>query len=265
MRNQQNQRRNRGRNNNNNNNRSGQSGSGYRSNNSGGGMNDSRARGNAQQLLEKYKNMARDAATSGDRVLAEYYMQHADHYFRIVSEFRARFEENRPRDQRGDGDQNDDQGGNSDNYIEGVDSMDLRRPQSFAASVATQSIGADAAPAPPAPRIDRDSESQNSDRTENQRSEPRRDQPRRDEARREQPRREESRRDPAADDQPRLPPKIHAAPRVEEAGVPGEDVADAESTGADDRIRRRGRRTRAPGRAAGGDASADVTAEPVES
>ncbi len=62
---------------------------------------DSRARGNAPQLLEKYKNMARDAQLSGDRVMTEYYLQFADHYFRIVAESRARFEEQqqrRPRD-----------------------------------------------------------------------------------------------------------------------------------------------------------------------
>jgi hypothetical protein len=56
---------------------------------------DNRARGNAPQLLEKYKNMARDAQLSGDRVMTEYYLQFADHYFRIVAENRARFEEQR--------------------------------------------------------------------------------------------------------------------------------------------------------------------------
>jgi hypothetical protein len=142
MRNQQNnnQRRNRGRNNNN---RGGQQN--FRSN--GGGMNDARARGNAHQLLEKFKNMARDAAQSGDRVLAEYYMQHADHYYRVVSEFRARFEENRPRDQQGNGDNDYDGDDNGNEEMEGVDSVDLRGPQNFAASVAAQTVGADSAPA----------------------------------------------------------------------------------------------------------------------
>ncbi len=59
---------------------------------------DARVRGNAQQLLEKYKNMARDAASSGDRILSEYYMQHADHYYRVLSEFRSRYEEQRPQE-----------------------------------------------------------------------------------------------------------------------------------------------------------------------
>lgn len=65
----------------------------------GGGGNriDNRARGNAQQLHEKYKNLARDAQMAGDRVNTEYYLQFADHYFRVLSESRARFEEQRPR------------------------------------------------------------------------------------------------------------------------------------------------------------------------
>ena len=35
---------------------------------------------------EKYKNMARDAHQQGDRVMNEYYLQFADHYFRILAE-----------------------------------------------------------------------------------------------------------------------------------------------------------------------------------
>ncbi len=60
---------------------------------------DSRSRGNAPQLHEKYKNLAREAQMQGDRVMTEYYLQFSDHYFRIISESRARFEETRrPRD-----------------------------------------------------------------------------------------------------------------------------------------------------------------------
>lgn len=43
-----------------------------------------RARGTAQQLYDKYLQLGRDASSSGDRVLAESYFQHAEHYFRIV-------------------------------------------------------------------------------------------------------------------------------------------------------------------------------------
>jgi hypothetical protein len=72
-----------------------------------GNRQDNRQRGNAAQLLEKYKSMARDAQLSGDRVQTEYYLQFADHYFRVLSESRARFEDQRR--QRGD-DMDEDEG-----------------------------------------------------------------------------------------------------------------------------------------------------------
>jgi hypothetical protein len=65
-----------------------------------GNRQDNRQRGNAAQLLEKYKTMARDAQMQGDRVQTEYFLQFADHYYRILNENRARFEEQRR--QRGD-------------------------------------------------------------------------------------------------------------------------------------------------------------------
>ncbi|MGS1016465.1 DUF4167 domain-containing protein [Allosphingosinicella humi] len=62
-----------------------------------GNRQDNRSRGNASQLHEKYKALARDAQLAGDRVQTEYYLQFADHYFRVLNETRARFEEQRPR------------------------------------------------------------------------------------------------------------------------------------------------------------------------
>ena len=58
---------------------------------------DSRARGNAPQLLEKYRKLAQDAHLNGDRVQAEYYLQFADHYFRVTADSRVRTDEQRPR------------------------------------------------------------------------------------------------------------------------------------------------------------------------
>jgi hypothetical protein len=43
-----------------------------------------KVRGAAQHVYEKYQQLARDATTSGDRVLAENYLQHAEHYFRLM-------------------------------------------------------------------------------------------------------------------------------------------------------------------------------------
>jgi hypothetical protein len=45
---------------------------------------DVKVRGNAQHIAEKYVQLARDAQSSGDRVMAENYLQHAEHYFRLV-------------------------------------------------------------------------------------------------------------------------------------------------------------------------------------
>jgi Domain of unknown function (DUF4167) len=79
---------------------------------------DNRARGNAPQLLEKYKTLARDAQMAGDRVMTEYYLQFADHYFRVVAESRARFEEQRR--QRGDW-QDEDEGYDGEDRAEADD------------------------------------------------------------------------------------------------------------------------------------------------
>lgn len=44
-----------------------------------------RIRGNAYQVLEKYLALARDAASAGDRIAAENYYQHAEHYYRVIN------------------------------------------------------------------------------------------------------------------------------------------------------------------------------------
>ena len=40
----------------------------------------------AEKLLEKYSTLAKEASTSGDKTLSENYLQHADHYARVVNE-----------------------------------------------------------------------------------------------------------------------------------------------------------------------------------
>jgi hypothetical protein len=45
---------------------------------------DVKVRGNAAHVAEKYIQLARDAQSSGDSVMAENYLQHAEHYFRIL-------------------------------------------------------------------------------------------------------------------------------------------------------------------------------------
>src|SRR6056300_565666 len=46
----------------------------------------SRNNHNASKLIEKYNNLAREALSSGDKILSENYFQHADHFTRVLNE-----------------------------------------------------------------------------------------------------------------------------------------------------------------------------------
>jgi hypothetical protein len=59
-----------------------------------------RVRGNAYQVMEKYLAMARDASAAGDRIAMENYLQHAEHYYRMLN---ANGDANRNRPMRNDG------------------------------------------------------------------------------------------------------------------------------------------------------------------
>ncbi len=59
---------------------------------------DVKIRGTAQHVAEKYMNLARDAQSSGDRVMAENYLQHAEHYNRIILTAQAQMQERFQRD-----------------------------------------------------------------------------------------------------------------------------------------------------------------------
>ncbi len=104
---------------------------GQRGPNLGGNRQDNRQRGNANQLLEKYKNMARDAQLAGDRVQSEYYLQFADHYFRVLGESRSRFDDQRR--QRGDESDGEDENEGEDETVEAIeedrDDRSERRPR----------------------------------------------------------------------------------------------------------------------------------------
>jgi len=92
-----------------------------------GNRQDNRQRGNAAQLLEKYKSMARDAQLAGDRVQTEYYLQFADHYFRVLSETRARFEDQNQRRHRDD--EMDEDEGDEELVEAGEEAIADERPQ----------------------------------------------------------------------------------------------------------------------------------------
>jgi hypothetical protein len=55
---------------------------------------------NASKLIEKYNDLAREASSNGDKILSENYLQHADHFTRILNEQdllkKERFAENKP-------------------------------------------------------------------------------------------------------------------------------------------------------------------------
>ena len=57
---------------------------------------------NAPKLIEKYNDLAREASSNGDKILSENYLQHADHFTRVLNERennrRERFVENKSED-----------------------------------------------------------------------------------------------------------------------------------------------------------------------
>jgi hypothetical protein len=60
---------------------------------------DIRIRGTAQQLFEKYLQLGRDSTSSGDRVTAEAFFQHAEHYFRILNAMNQAQQQGQPNGQ----------------------------------------------------------------------------------------------------------------------------------------------------------------------
>jgi hypothetical protein len=56
---------------------------------------DGKVRGTPQQVIDKYNALARDAQTSGDRVMAENFLQHAEHYHRLLTAAQAASNERR--------------------------------------------------------------------------------------------------------------------------------------------------------------------------
>lgn len=70
--------------------------------------NGGRNRGNAQQLMDKFLSLARDANSQGDRIAAENYFQHADHYYRVVHARNEQQEARRRNSNNNDGQQGGD-------------------------------------------------------------------------------------------------------------------------------------------------------------
>lgn len=68
---------------------------------------DVKIRGTALHIAEKYVTLARDAASSGDRVAEQNYLQHAEHYYRIVAAAQAQMPQPQPFQRADDNDDGD--------------------------------------------------------------------------------------------------------------------------------------------------------------
>jgi hypothetical protein len=100
---------------------------------------DVKIRGTASHIAEKYVQLARDAQTSGDPVGAENYLQHAEHYFRLIAAAQEQFRQNQPnaqfyRPEGGDDafDEGEDDGGQDQPGFGGVQpAFGTRDPQPY--------------------------------------------------------------------------------------------------------------------------------------
>jgi hypothetical protein len=95
---------------------------------------DVKIRGSAQQIAEKYASLARDAHSSGDRVMAENYLQHAEHYNRIILAAQAQMPIQQMRDNRDSrddfDDENEEEREETENGADGADAPEERRSRS---------------------------------------------------------------------------------------------------------------------------------------
>lgn len=99
---------------------------------------DVKIRGTAHHIAEKYLQLARDAHSSGDPVMAESYLQHAEHYFRLIAaaqqaQAQAQVGYQRPAGEAepDDGDEDDEVGGPMDRFASPIERVQPAPPQPF--------------------------------------------------------------------------------------------------------------------------------------
>lgn len=165
---------------------------------------DLKVRGTAQTIAEKYQQLARDAHTAGDPVMAESYYQHAEHYLRILAAAQAFNQQNMPQQHARQADEG---------YEDEIDTTETGQPQTYAqpgvegdadqpAMASQPEIPDQPMFTPPPPRENRGQyrdRDQNRDNRERDNREPRGDRPRRFDDRRPQ---RDFREPRAQDDQP---------------------------------------------------------------
>lgn len=175
---------------------------------------DVKIRGTAHHVAEKYLQLARDAHSSGDPVMAESYLQHAEHYFRLIAAAQLAQQQSQPGFVRSndamdsDDDDDDDFGGVNDRFASPPERVPVA-PQ-FAPPQGAQ-------PAPflnaPQPFVDRQP-----DRPQFQDRPPRQDRPFQDRGQnRNRGNRDQQQRGPREfnNDQPRFDPRPEARPAAE--------------------------------------------------
>lgn len=141
-----------------------------------------KVRGTPQQIIDKYQALARDAQLSGDRVTAENFLQHAEHYARILISVQEAQGERHGQQQPGF---------DRDNEREDEDDPRFGRdPRDVAEQPQPQPRGEEFRREGPRREDQRREEPR---RDEHRREEPRQEEPRRDEPRRDEPRRQERR------------------------------------------------------------------------
>ncbi|OYX31375.1 MAG: hypothetical protein B7Y99_10330 [Caulobacterales bacterium 32-69-10] len=183
------------------------------------GPDNVKIRGHAQHVFEKYQQLARDAHSGGDRVLAENYLQHAEHYFRVlrtiqpnraVSEIMGRdavasgFDIDFEDENENGGEESEGSAAEGGEASQGEDRGDRQEVREGRQEYREPRQDRDYRPES---RQDRDQRPENRDqRPENRDRGPReggyQDRPRRDDQPRE-PRRDDQPREPRRDDQPR--------------------------------------------------------------
>ncbi len=100
---------------------------------------DVKIRGTALHIAEKYVQLARDAQSSGDRVAAENYLQHAEHYYRILAAAQAQMPQPQPivrsdddgEDDDRDGRENGFGGGRQPAHVGGQPALGVSEPQPY--------------------------------------------------------------------------------------------------------------------------------------
>jgi hypothetical protein len=213
---------------------------------------DVKIRGTAQHIAEKYSALARDAQSSGDRVMAENYLQHAEHYNRIIAAAQAQMQDRFQRDDRGDFQDRDGNASDQDDF-EGMDGEEAGFGQQPA--MASEAAAPQQQQQRREPR-EQNAQGQNSQGGEQQPRENRRDREQRRDRRQERPTPQAAEAAPVIDDGSGPQPVIEGTP----AEVAVEEEAQAEGAPRERRRRTASNRPRRPRRGEGaeeGEASSD--------